>query len=976
MKNALRHITKVGKDLSVPMSASYDYQSVESQWSEWWESNGFFTPSSEKAQSLPASKKFVMMIPPPNVTGSLHLGHALTGSIEDTMSRWSRMCGKETLWLPGVDHAGIATQSVVEKQLYKQENLTRHDLGREEFVSRIWKWKETYGHRICHQLRRIGISADWTRQRFTLDPMLNTAVTEAFVRMFEMGIIYRSNRLVNWSCYLKTAISDIEVEYKELTEITKFRVPNHDSWYEFGVIHSFSYRVVDSEQVITVATTRLETMLGDVAVAVHPQDPRYQDLIGKRLVHPFIPERLIMVIADPVLVDMAFGTGAVKVTPAHDYNDFKCGERNNLEKINILTEDGKINENGGKFAGMMRFDCRRAIEKELNELGLYVGKEKNPMSLGFCSRSGDVIEPFLKPQWWVKCDALAARACSAVRNGDLTILPEMFVDNWFQWLENIQDWCISRQLWWGHRVPAYRVKITNSEGESDDQERWVVGRSAAEAQQNAEKFRINATDAIQIEQDEDVLDTWFSSGLFPFSTLGWPDEQHPDFKAFFPGTILETGHDILFFWVARMVMMSLCLTDQLPFKTVYLHAMVRDADGVKMSKSQGNVVDPLEVIDGAALEVLLQKIRESNLSAKDIERGIEGKKKEFPDGIPPCGSDAMRLGLLSYTIQGRNINLDVKRLVGYRQFMNKLWNVVKFSLSSFPEGFVPDPRYLEARPSEFINRWILHKLSTTIETVNAKLEKYEFGNTVQVLHNFWLHEIADVYLEAIKPISRGTDETAKISTMNALFYTIEKALLMFHPMIPFITEELYQRLPDTPSKSPSICIAEYPCRIPHLEDSHTDVVMEQIDAAVHTIRSMQANLNLFGKKPTIFLRCPDSVKELIGDKCEIISVLGKCGDVAIIDAVPTDCMMNVSGSIEIYLQIAGMVNVAAEIKKLEKKEVVLVKSIEGIQKKMQAPNYDEKTPQNVKDGFVQKLQAAQEEMEKIREELARLKVVL
>lgn len=976
MKNALRHVSKIGKDLSVPMSAAYDYQSVESQWGEWWEANNFFTPSAEISQHLPSEKKFIMMIPPPNVTGSLHLGHALMGSVEDTMTRWNRMCGKETLWLPGVDHAGIATQSVVEKQLFKQENLTRHDLGREEFVKRIWQWKENYGDRICHQLRRIGISADWSRLRFTLDPSLNTAVTEAFVRMFDMGIIYRSNRLVNWSCSLKTAISDIEVEHRELTEITKIKVPNHAGYYEFGAIHTFSYQVLDSEEKITVATTRLETMLGDVAVAVHPQDPRYQHLIGKRLIHPFIPERNIVVIADPVLVDMTFGTGAVKVTPAHDYNDFKCGERNNLEKINIFTEDGKINEEGGKFAGMMRFDCRKAVEKELTELGLYGGKEKNPMSLGFCSRSGDVIEPLLKPQWWVKCDNLAARACHAVRSGELTILPEIFVDNWFQWLENIQDWCISRQLWWGHRVPAFRVVVTDLHGASDDQERWVVGRSYEEALEKAQKFKKNEQDSIEIHQDEDVLDTWFSSGLFPFSTLGWPNTENPDYKAFFPGTILETGHDILFFWVARMVMMSLCLTDQLPFKTIYLHAMVRDADGVKMSKSQGNVIDPLEVINGAPLEVLLEKIRESNLSAHAIEKGIEGKKKEFPDGIPACGSDAMRLGLLSYTIQGRNINLDVKRLVGYRQFMNKLWNIIKFALSIFPEGFAPNPHYLSSKPQEFINKWILHKLSKTIANVNSKLEKHEFGNTVQVLHNFWLHEIADVYLEAIKPITKGNDEAERLSTANTLFYTIEKALILFHPMIPYITEELYQRLPATPDKSPSITIAPYPTQLLHLEEDHMDFIMEQIDIAVHTIRSMQANLNLFGKKPSIFLKAPDAIKDLLCDKIDIISVLGKCGEVQFIENPPIGCMMNVSGGIEVYLQIAGMVNVAAEIAKLEKKEGVLVKSIEGVIKKMQTPNYEEKTPVNVKEGFEQKLKAAEEEIEKIRIELARLKLVL
>lgn len=976
MKNTLRQASKIAKDLTAPMAAAYDYQAVESEWGEWWESQGFFTPSAEKTIPLSPDQKFVMMIPPPNVTGSLHLGHALTGSIEDTLARWNRMSGKSALWLPGVDHAGIATQAVVEKQLAKQEGLSRHDLGREAFVDKIWQWKETYGNRICQQYRRVGISADWTRSCFTLDPKLNRAVTEAFVRMFDMGIIYRANRLVNWSCFLKTAISDIEVEYRELNDITRIRVPNHKGTYEFGVLHHFAYKVADSDEKIVVATTRLETMLGDVAVAVHPEDPRYKHLIGKKLVHPFLPEREMRIIADPVLVDMSFGTGAVKVTPAHDYNDFKCGERNGLEKISIFTEDGKINDNGGKFAGMMRFDCRWAIEKELTAMGLWLNKEKNPMSLGFCSRSGDVIEPYLKPQWWVKCDDLAKRACSAVREGHLTILPDIYVDNWFHWLDNIQDWCISRQLWWGHRIPAYRVSVTSESGEKLNTEQWVVGRNYDEALQNAQKYRQNDTDIITVEQDEDVLDTWFSSGLFPFSTLGWPDLNSQDFKAFFPGTILETGHDILFFWVARMVMMSLCLTDQLPFNTVYLHAMIRDSDGKKMSKSEGNVIDPLEVINGCSLDVLIQKLKDSNLSEKAINTGIEGKKKEFPDGIPACGSDAMRLGLLSYTIQGRNINLDIKRVVGYRLFMNKLWNIFKFATSTFPENFVPDPEFLNKKPNEFINRWIIHRMNKTIENVVQKLQKYEFGMTVQVLHEYWLHEVADTYLEAIKPVIRCADESAKISTANTMFHAIEKGLLLMHPMIPFITEELYQRLPETPWKSISISVAPYPKYQAHLEDEESEIRMENIEKATHSIRSMQANLNLFGKKPIIFIRCPDNVRMLIEDQCEVIQILGKCGKVEIVNEVPKGCLMNINGNIEVYLQIAGMVNVQAEITKLEKRKVQLLKTIEGTLKKMQTPNYEEKTPENVKETFRQKLKDSEEELEKINMEVEKLKTAL
>jgi valyl-tRNA synthetase len=766
------------------------------------------------------------------------------------------------------------------------------------------------------------------------------------------------------------------VEYTEINEITKFKVPNHAGYYEFGAIHSFAYQVKGSEEKIVVATTRLETMLGDVAVAVHPEDPRYKHLIGKELLHPFIPDRVLTVIADPVLVDMTFGTGAVKVTPAHDYNDFKCGERNNLEKINIFTEDGKINENGGKFEGLMRFDCRVAIEKELTSLGLYLGKEKNPMSLGFCSRSQDVIEPYLKPQWWVECSHLAQRACTAVRDGSLKIVPEVFEDNWFQWLENIQDWCVSRQLWWGHRIPAYRVFFISPSGEKSSEEKWVVGRTREEALSRATALRPDDSHQVEVEQDEDVLDTWFSSGLFPFSTLGWPDEESADFQGFFPGTLLETGHDILFFWVARMVMMSLCLTDQLPFRTVYLHALIRDSDGVKMSKSQGNVIDPLEVINGCSLEVLIQKLKDSNLTEKAIASGIKSKQKEFPEGIPPCGADAMRIGLLSYTLQGRNINLDIKRVVGYRLFMNKLWNIFKFALSSFPEGFRPDGRFLSVKPSEFINRWMVSRLNKTIESVNNRMKKYEFGNLVQDVHGLWIHEIADVYLEAIKPITRSADEVAKLSTVNTLFHVLEKALLLLHPMTPFITEELYHRLPESDWKAPSISIASYPQFDNSLNDDQSEEIMEHLEKTAHIIRSMQASLNLFGKKPSISVRTTENIRNLLEDKTDILSVLGKSGDVKFVNEPPQGCLMNVDGNIEVFLVIAGMVNVQAEITKLEKKLQVLAKSVEGVQKKMQAPNYEEKTPDNVKESFQSKMKEGLEEMDKIRVEIEKLKFAL
>lgn len=622
---------------------SYQPAYVEAAWQSWWEKSGFYMPDVEKAKAAGPDEKFIMVIPPPNVTGSLHLGHALTTAIEDLLARWHRMNGKITLWVPGVDHAGIATQSVVERMLMKTANISKHSLGREKFVEKVWEWKDKYGSRITTQQRFMGASVDWGREAFTMDSKLSKAVIEAFVTFHKDGLIYRDNRLINWSCALESALSDIEVDFLDLEGRTMLAVPNHKGRekYEFGTITSFAYKVDGSEtgEEIVVATTRLETMLGDTAVAVHPDDPRYTHLHGKMLIHPFV-DRKIPIVTDGTLVDMSFGTGAVKVTPAHDPNDYLCGKRNNLDFIVIFTLDGKVAENGGEFAGMMRYDARIAMEKRLEELGLLRGKQDNKMRLGLCSRTGDIIEPMLTPQWYLNCNSMAQRSVDAVRNGDLKILPQTHEQTWFMWLENIRDWCISRQLWWGHRIPAYFVRLPGEEAtavrKSDISfnDRWVVGRTEEEARaQAAEKFNV-AGELLTLEQDEDVLDTWFSSGLFPFSVFGWPDKTD-DLEAFFPTSLLETGQDILFFWVARMVMMSLHLTDKLPFKTVYLHAMVRDKYGKKMSKALGNVIDPLEVRDGCSLEELLRKIDEGNLPKSEVSLLDHHGNEEEEEGSCP-----------------------------------------------------------------------------------------------------------------------------------------------------------------------------------------------------------------------------------------------------------------------------------------------------------------------------------------------------
>ena len=559
------------KDMSAPMASSYDPAAVESAWGEWWEASKFATPDVDAALAAPASERFVMVIPPPNVTGHLHLGHALTCAIEDSMARWNRMKGKHVLWLPGTDHAGIATQVVVAKKLLRETGQTRHDLGRDAFLKKIWEWKEQNGSHITKQLRRLGASVDWSREVFTMDERLSESVTEAFVRMYEKGIIYRDYRLVNWCCALNTCISDIEVEHLDVTKRCRLKVPGGATGktYEFGCLTKFAYNVAPMEDgapdapgtptEVVVATTRLETMLGDTAVAVHPNDPRYTSLHGRFVVHPFNGKKL-PVIHDGELVDMAFGTGVVKITPAHDPNDYECGLRHGLEQISLLNDDGTMNANCGEFEGQFRYDCREALEAALEAKGLLRGKEDNAMSIGTCSRSKDIVEPRLKPQWFVNIDGMADRALDAVRSGELVIKPKFHEATWFRWLENKRPWCISRQLWWGHRIPAYLVSVAGEPApNTSEPTNWVVARTEADAMAKAiEKFGKPASE-LTLSQDEDVLDTWFSSGIFPFSTMGWP-KQTKDFEAFFPGAVLETGHDILFFWVRFVHVSSVLLS--------------------------------------------------------------------------------------------------------------------------------------------------------------------------------------------------------------------------------------------------------------------------------------------------------------------------------------------------------------------------------------------------------------------------------
>lgn len=859
------------KDMSGPMAAAFDPQAVESAWYSWWEKKEFFKPSLGKDGKCREKGTFVIPIPPPNVTGSLHLGHALGNSIQDLLIRWNRMRGLTTLWIPGCDHAGIATQVVVEKKLMRTRGLTRHDLGREKFIEQVFEWKNEKEARIYDQLRRLGTSYDWERAKFTMDPPLADAVTEAFCLLFEDGTIYRDNRLVNWDTKLKTALSNLEVDSMELEGRTLLVVPDHDPKrkYEFGVLHSFAYPIENSDERVVVATTRIETMLGDTAIAVHPTDARYKHLHGKFVVHPF-QDRRIPIILDE-MVDPEFGTGCVKITPAHDFNDYEVGKRHSLPFINILNEDGTMNDNAAPFTGRLRFDVRVAVIKALQERGLYVEKKDNKMVLPICSRSGNVVEPLIKAQWWVNCQDIAKPALEAVVSGKLDIQPKSSEKEWFRWLENIQDWCISRQLWWGHQVPAYLVKIKGGNPDPSDGKNYVCGRSIDEARAKASlKYPDVSPEDIELERDPDVLDTWFSSGLWPFSVLGWP-KKTKDLDLFYPNTLLETGWDILFFWVARMVMLGIKLTGQVPFSKVYCHAVIRDAHGRKMSKSLGNVIDPIHVIEGITLQDLHKTLQESNLEPKEIARATETQKKDFPRGIIECGTDALRFSLCSYTNTGREINLDISRVEAYRKFCNKLWNAVRFALLKLGEGYKP-PASAELPENAFpAAQWILHKLNATAREMNEAIPAYNFVAATSSIYLFLLNDLCDVYIEVVKPIidlEKYSAEEKQVAR-DALYIALESGLRLMHPFMPYLTEELWQRLPRYPGDSTeSVMVSSYPEYIAERDIPGLAAEYERVKNIVFATRSIMTENNL-DKSARVHVCVTDESSSLdLLQKCE------------------------------------------------------------------------------------------------------------
>ncbi|KAF2187716.1 hypothetical protein K469DRAFT_704654 [Zopfia rhizophila CBS 207.26] len=944
---------KILKPLDDVYHKAYIPRVVESAWYDFWEKEGFFKPELKDGKVKEAGS-FVISVPPPNVTGALHCGHALATALQDALIRWHRMRGFTTAYIPGCDHAGISTQSVVENMLWRRKKQTRYDLGRPKFLETTMQWKNEYHEKINRVLKRLGGSFDWSREAFTMDENLSAAVTETFVRLHEEGLIYRSSRLVNWCTQLNTALSNLEVDNKELSGRTLLDVPGYERKVEFGVLTHFKYPIEDT--FIEVATTRPETMLGDTAVAVHPNDERYKHLIGKKAKHPFV-DRLLPIVADDY-VDPEFGTGAVKITPAHDPNDFDIGKRHNLEFINILNDDGTMNHNAGKFRGQKRFDVRYAVTDELTKLGLFVEKKDNPgMKVPMCAKSKDVIEPIIKPQWWMKMKSLAEPAIKVVRDGDITISPASSEKIYLNWMEKINDWCLSRQLWWGHQIPAYFVKIEGADGDKTDNELWVTGRTEEEALKKAEaKF---PGKEFTLERDEDVLDTWFSSGLWPFSTLGWPNDTL-DLKTLFPTSVLETGWDILFFWVARMIMLSLHLTGKVPFREVYCHSLIRDSEGRKMSKSLGNVIDPVDIMEGISLQALHEKLRIGNLDPRELKTAEKYQKTAFPQGIPECGADALRMSLIGYTTGGGDISFDVAVIHGYRRFCNKIYQATKYVLGRLGE-FTPRTTISKTGKESLPERWILHKLSISSKLINERLEQREFSNSTQIAYKYFYEFLCDTYIENSKAIFDEGSEEEKESAKQTLYTAIEGGLLMLHPFMPFLTEELWQRIPRREGdKTPSITIAKYPQYLEEFDDKSAEAEYELLVGCSKALRSLTSEYSIKDSASTFIQPLDDSTHSLLSSPTSLPSIRALAGrsisSVSILspsNGIPSGCAVyTVGSSATVFLNIKGRVDVEQEITKakdrLKKANDVIAK-----QKKILG-----------EDGFEEKVSAAVQETER------------
>ena len=921
------------------MDKTFQPANIESRWYQEWEAKGYFAPQGgEQAYSI--------MIPPPNVTGSLHMGHGFQEAIMDALIRYHRMAGYNTLWQVGTDHAGIATQMVVERQLEAQ-GTNRHDLGREKFVEKVWEWKEQSGGTITRQLRRLGSSLDWSRERFTMDPGLSAAVQDVFIRLHREGLIYRGQRLVNWDPSLHTAISDLEVISEE----------------EQGQMWHFNYPLAGDEGHLTVATTRPETMLGDSAVAVHPEDERYAHLIGRTVQLPLC-DREIPVIADEY-VDREFGTGCVKITPAHDFNDYDVGRRHNLPIINIFNDDAAINDSAPQpYRGLDRMDARQRVVADLDALGLLDKVEDHRLRVPRGDRSGVVIEPYLTDQWYVDAKKLAKPAIAAVENGDIQFVPKQWENTYFAWMRDIQDWCISRQLWWGHRIPAWY----------DTDGNFYVGESeAAVREENA------LADEVSLRQDEDVLDTWFSSALWTFSTLGWPEETE-ELAIFHPSSVLVTGFDIIFFWVARMIMMTLHLREEVPFHTVYVHGLVRDAEGQKMSKSKGNVIDPIDLIDGIELEELISKRTAGMMQPKMASKVEKSTRRQFPDGIAAYGTDALRFTYYSLASTGRDIKFDIGRIEGYRNFCNKIWNAARYVMMNCDNE---DCGVHNSEPVQLslADRWITSKLQETTTQITQAVGSYRFDMASQALYEFIWNEYCDWYLELSKPVLWDEDASpeAMRGTRQTLIRVLETWLRLLHPLMPFITEEIWQSVGPLAGKAgATIMLQPYPEPNETDVDAEAEADIEWLKAVILGVRNIRGEMNIPpGKALTLLLRNGDASDQTrLAQNSQYLKKLAKLDDISWLspdDAVPAAATA-LAGELEILVPMAGLIDKDAEISRLNKEIGKLESDLARLQGKLGNAAFIDKAPAAVVAKEQEKLQAQQQALETLQEQMQRIQL--
>jgi valyl-tRNA synthetase len=920
------------------MDKTYQPEQIESRWYERWEADGRFAPSGE-------GEPYSIMIPPPNVTGSLHMGHAFQDTIMDTLIRWRRMQGRNTLWQVGTDHAGIATQMLVERKIAAEEGKSRHDLGRDAFIDKVWEWKHESGGHITRQLRRMGASVDWSRERFTMDDGFYQAVQEVFVRLYKEGLIYRGKRLVNWDPTLHTAISDLEVENRDQQgQFWHFRYPLAD-----GVTTD------DGKAYLVVATTRPETLLGDTGVAVNPEDPRYASLVGKYVELPLVGRR-IPIVADEH-ADMEKGSGCVKITPAHDFNDYEVGRRHGLPLINVFTQDAAILPKAEVFdiqgrplpeidpslpeayAGLDRFEARKRIVADMEAAGLLEQIETVSNTLPYGDRSGDVIEPLLTDQWFVAVESLAKPAIEAVEKGDIQFVPKNYENMYFAWMRDLQDWCISRQLWWGHRIPAWYDEAGNV----------YVARSEAEAREENGL----AADVV-LTQDEDVLDTWFSSGLWTFGTLGWP-QQTPELKTFHPSSVLVTGFDIIFFWVARMIMLTLKFTGEVPFKQVYVHGLVRDGQGQKMSKSKGNVLDPIDLIDGIDLDALVEK-RTGNMMQPQKAKAIEkATRAEFPEGIEPHGTDALRFTFLSQATTGRDIKFDMGRLDGYRNFCNKLWNASRYVLMN-TEGEDCGAADGDVELS-LADRWILSRLQQTTAQVTRAMEEFRFDHASQALYEFVWNEYCDWYLELSKPVLWDEDASAeaKRGTRRTLVRVLETILRLAHPMMPFISEEIWQRVAPMAGtfqgEGDSIMVQPWPTADEALLDDQATRDIEWLKGVIVAVRNIRAEMNIAPGKPLEVLLTKGGAadRERLEANRRFLAKLAKLESVTWLDdpAAAPLCATQLVGEMEVLVPMADLIDKDAELARLTREIEKQEKLIGGIEKKLGNEGFVAKAPEAV-----------------------------